>query len=518
MTFSRKYVIISPLEVGKAMMNPYFEDRVKEKEFCDSVITILKDIKDHEKNLIGFYDDLGKFHAYKKAQKEYTKPKKAPEGIFSEDELNPDKDYFKKLSKHKYTNTVVVGEILWQHFKHVLPDDYIIETVFSQVSSYAVNMFGSESAAKNAKQLAIRENFFRIVNPHFHFDPEHSKPGQAKTIAINKPLLKLCHEEFEENFCKDKQLQKKTSLYLEKSKTCYTLSKDMFSFVDLEEVKKRSSAIHIGITPRTYIPKDLLTDDEIIAMLFENVEQLEEYSRKVDKINENCEEKILKQKFMPTLHKSEHEAVTKIGLRCTNSLVSLKKDPEPGHLFSQREMALNSIFPNGYKEFDVSSSIFRHAFKLNHENWLPNDMDLYQFMFGEEDFKEGERKLFKDNCVRFYHETTKAYYNHMKPALVDSIKELGEDKVKETILEMKRRMEFFTGKSIGSMILVHESCVYIDVTLALQEMGIKVAQIYDCFYYDDHGLDIDIEAIVKECADAYYKRFGNKGDFYGKED
>lgn len=258
-------------------------------------------------------------------------------------------------------------------------------------------------------------------------------------------------------------------------------------------------------------------EDYLLLQLYENYPQLEYFQNLANEINEKYYEDDPDRqiRFNPSFTWNRDEtAVTKIGIRATNSCVSAKKEKEKGdeEWIKYREELLEQY---GLKyEFDVKSSVPRVTYLLTNGKWLDNDIDLYKIMFDKYveiepseymEWGEEARKIYKYFFMRGYFDSYNMLAAHVKRAI--SLKgkyDKGEWKGLDKVLyNYKKSIEETIGElKYDSEIFFHESCIYMKVLKVLLEKGYDVLQIYDGFYTDKECKEI--EKIVKAKALEYY--------------
>ena len=242
--------------------------------------------------------------------------------------------------------------------------------------------------------------------------------------------------------------------------------------------------------------------------------QLSEYAAKVAAINANLppDERIM---FQPSITRNaKGDMITKLGIRATNSLVSLPKDGSATDMdpFTRAEM-LTAKFGEDWTEIDVKSSVPRVNYLLTHGAWLDNDLDLYAAMYGKPFDSSTLRTEYKYFFMRLYFGNSERQIAHqlrLTHQTDNFVKAHGKRAAIDTIGMARDSMIAAIGRSYGSEIFLHESCIYIDVFAALVKRGFRLIQIYDGFFLKGILSDsetAEIHGIIKACAEAYYSRF-----------
>lgn len=160
-------------------------------------------------------------------------------------------------------------------------------------------------------------------------------------------------------------------------------------------------------------------------------------------------------------------------------------------------------------EFDVKASIYQVTELCNKGIWRGNSYDEYQAMAGFK-MSPDERQNYKHGLAQ------RLYFSKSDKSCMAHILALGRD-VEDVcsrvdgwhvVQEARRRMFEAVGPGYGSEIFLHEAAIYVKALRKLLERGEKAVLVYDCFYVLDSNLTArDIEKVVREAADEYYKKW-----------
>ena len=279
-----------------------------------------------------------------------------------------------------------------------------------------------------------------------------------------------------------------------------------------------------GVKPSQFI-KDLY------EMLYENYPGFRIYQQIAETINETYYKDLseFQIKFSPTFHWNENPkkekakrqaAIVGIGIRASNKLCSAKKDNDSADGETKKVLREEVLTKYGFIfEKDITSSVPRVAYALNHGGWLKEDVDLYEKIYlevnpggTEEDFKL-EREAIKKLFFRVYFDTTD---NKLAFHTWNSMVQDGADKdaVYNDMIKLRRAMETVLGKErYDNYIFYVESCIYIDTLHSLLEAGYKVWLVYDCFYGSGFGSKEEFERLVLEAVWTSFVRFKVAYDF-----
>ena len=265
---------------------------------------------------------------------------------------------------------------------------------------------------------------------------------------------------------------------------------------------------------------------DLYEMLYENYPGFKIYQDLAEEINDTFynDQPDFKIKFRPKFHWNKESGKSKsrskivgIGIRATNRFCSAKKDNDKTSNKILREEILTK---NGFEfEKDITSSVPRVAYALNHGGWLKDDVDLYKEIYKEidsgvsdEEFKL-ERDAIKKLFFRVYFDSTD---NKLAYHTWDSMNQEGMNKesVYEDMIALRRAMEKVLGeKRYNNYIFYVESCLYIDVLHSLLSKGYKVWLVYDCFYGKGFGDQEEFERVVLEAVMVSFVRFKMASDF-----
>jgi len=270
---------------------------------------------------------------------------------------------------------------------------------------------------------------------------------------------------------------------------------------------------------------------DLYEMLCENYPGFPIYQEMADTINETYykDQPEFKLRFKPKFHWNENpdkeksknqSAIVGIGIRVSNRLCSAKKDNDSIDQETKRVLREEVLAKYGFGfEKDITSSVPRVAYALNHGGWLKEDVDLYKEIYMkvepdglEEDFKL-EREAIKKLFFRVYFDSTD---NKLAYHTWDSMVQEGMDKdaVYNDMIKLRRAMEEVLGETrYDNFIFYVESCIYIDALHTLLSRGYKVWLVYDCFYGTGFGTQEEFTKFVQEAVWVSFVRFKMAYDF-----
>lgn len=275
---------------------------------------------------------------------------------------------------------------------------------------------------------------------------------------------------------------------------------------------------------------------DLCEMLYENYPGFKIYQKMAETINEVYykDQSEFHIRFKPKFHWNDNAkkerskdkaSIVGIGIRATNKLCSAKKDNNDIEGKMKKILREEVLEKYGFEfEKDITSSVPRVAYALNHGGWLGEDVDLYKRIYEEvtpdgsdEDF-ELEREAIKKLFFRVYFDSTD---NKLGYHTWDSMVQEGLDKesVYEDMKELRRAMEKVLGKKrYDNFIFYAESCIYIDTLYTLLKQGYKVWLVYDCFYGAGFGTEDEFKKLVQEAVWVSFVRFKEAYDFDMWED
>lgn len=203
-----------------------------------------------------------------------------------------------------------------------------------------------------------------------------------------------------------------------------------------------------------------------------------------------------------------------------------------------REDYLNQVFDGQWYEYDVKSSIYRIMYYISHNEWLSNDVDLYEMMAGRKFTNDQDRADFKSYCMLLMFAGTpkqvlNAYNKQQQDTICnvlykkylqqtkDTATTLGQfaKKAKQTDLtkyyqtktiedveaDVKRMTDVLgTAKDIDGEVFLFESCIYLSLLNYLLDNGLDVVQVYDGFYSNDQRLITLADGKLKEIVEDFF--------------
>jgi len=370
-----------------------------------------------------------------------------------------------------------------------------------------LSIWGSPINVSRAIQFMISIGLLADYDSSYQFNAYYQKDNKCKQYAYNYET-----EQSIKQYCKDNNINK--------YRIINTTIVNIFAVEDIPFEQKEvrfSSKLHL-LKPDNYSMTDF--ENYLMGCLYINYPQLKHYQELADLINEvyYSDDYDRQIQFRPNFTWNKgNKAVTKIGIRATNSLVSAKKEREEDDDVTNTLYKDDVLNKYGLKyEFDVKSSVPRLTYALNSGIWIDNNIDLYEMMYKKfiklcpsetMEWNDETRNIFKSFHMNGYFDTEAKLSAHLKRQVslktkynkdewsdLDYVMKSYRDSIINTVGELKYDSEIF----------FHESCIYMDVLYELLSRGVNVWQQYDCWYTNIEVTDI--EQIVKQKVNQYINK------------
>ena len=381
---------------------------------------------------------------------------------------------------------------------HISTSSRNLTDIFGVVSKSSNRKDAKSSSRKKVSKvlkLAMKVGLIQCVSRKYRFNSRVSCFNFSRCFAWNKVVeslvLKTCFK-FHLNI----------SYHLDSHTICELFDSDIK--IDPEK--------YFNITLKTRrIGVANCTDEEAVNIISRKYSDLlRPRLEKIEAMNHELPNE-LKIRFEPNVKRDSHGFIKRIGLRATNKIVSLKEheNEHPEYQGKWRKEYLNEHFnTKKWIAYDVHASIYQISHLLNFGEWIGNEKDPYEMMFGEKFKTREDREAYKSMCMPLYFDNTKEILNHNRLRLPVSISRYEDWGIVPVLVNAEESMHRFTGEKFYNEIFLHESLLYIDFVCDLRRRGIDVVQVYDGFYMRDGVISIEeLEALMKECAMKY------KGDY-----
>ena len=366
--------------------------------------------------------------------------------------------------------------------------------------------------------ITVEDNTYRFNAPN----KEDNKSKTYRYYYENEVKIK--------EFCNENNIKKYIVKNYKERKKRKSSSESLVQTFLLPE---KNNCIEVRFSSKLNLIKpDKISKDKfeeyLTMLLYERYPQLAYYQMLADKINETYYDGYpeLALQFIPTFTWKDDDngnpiAVKKIGIRCTNSLCSAKKEKDGNENFygiykedviKKYELTL---------EKDVKSSVPRLTLSLNSGFWIDESLDMYELIYNgyisnsnEDDMIDNfseVREHIKSLHMRAYFDTEGRIGTNARNAM-DYVAEQDKATIDRELRILKKAVESAEGGHLyDSEIFFHESCIYMDVLYELLSRGFFVWQCYDAFYAKKSNVNQEeFEAltteIIKERANEYIQR------------
>jgi len=404
--------------------------------------------------------------------------------------------------------------------KYFRSSEYCSVLAIATTSSVLLNIWGSEKNISNAlKELKV----IGLIKDYNDYYQTGICKQYCYYIENERLLLQYCKENnIQKMVPKSQQIlsPKQTQEYKKRCEEVYP-----------EQFKKRvlfKSSLNLkrpaGVKPSQF-------KNDLYEMLYENYPGFRIYQQIAETINDTYYKDLeeFQIKFRPKFHWNKNaknektkrqKSIVGIGIRASNRLCSAKKDNNSTDAESKQRLRADVLAQYGLCfEKDITSSVPRVAYALNHGGWLEDDVDLYKKIYLEvapagtnEDFAL-EREAIKKLFFRVYFDGTD---NKLAQHTWNKMNQEGMDEasVAQDMINLRRAMENVIGKKRHDNYTFYvESCIYIDTLHSLLKSGYKVWLVYDCFYGAGFGSQEEFERMVLLAVWTSFVRFKLGCDF-----
>lgn len=443
-----------------------------------------------------------------KKEKLFIPTVKRPTKSFTFNSFNIPEVRSKKCTKEKLSKVLAFIEMK----KYSRYSDGFTVMTISVKNKRLLSMCGTTMSVSNLISYMIQIGLLAEYDEHYQFYAYYNKDNKAKQYIYSYDTEISIKE-----YCKLHNINK----YQIKNNNISIVKKFNESILSFDKSEVRFNSKVAFLKPDNFSTTEF--EEYLTVCLYENYPELEHYQNIADELNETFFSDDLDRQiqFKPSFTWNKgNKIVRKIGIRATNSLVSVKKEKEDGDEdgIIYRDDILKR-YGLSY-EFDVKSSVPRVTYLLNKGFWMDNNFDFYEAMFKnfiqlcpEEtlEWNEETRKMFKSFHMKGYFDTEVMMATHLKFAISKKGKyDKNEwNNLGKVMSAYKQAIASIVGElKYDSEVFFYESCIYLDVLKELLNRNYKVLQIYDGFYLDRECKDI--EKIVKCKAETFYSTYINK--------
>ena len=352
--------------------------------------------------------------------------------------------------------------------KYIRSSKYCTILALATTSQWLINIWGSEKNVSNAIKELKAIGLLKDYN-------EYYQTGMCKLycyyVENEKLLIDHCSNLSISKIVSKNQQTLTPKQVKEYKKRCEEVYSEEFKkgvlFKSRLNLKRPS-----GVKPKQFV-------SDLYEMLYENYPGFKIYQSIAETINETYykDQEEFHIRFKPKFHWNENpkkekdknqSAIVGIGIRASNKLCSAKKDDDYVDGESKKILREEVLAKYGFEfKKDITSSVPRVAYALNHGGWLKEEVDLYKKIYdevepegSEEDFLV-EREAIKKLFFRVYFDSTdnKLAFHTWNSMIQDGI---DRDSVYENMINLRRAMEEILGrKRYDNYIFYVESCIYI---------------------------------------------------------
>ena len=463
------------------------------------------------------------------------------------------------LGRKWKSNLSVIGAFI-NTYQYITSDKNVSAIPVASTSKFMISLCGSQQNASNLINLMCKIKLLTRTTQNIKV--EKLELDENNKLIKSESYNKEVDYSFTRGLCKEYYYSKNIQNIIKKIIEKYNIVvkqniKENISYEELTlsertKVKRFENTDKIRFSSKLSIPcteKDM--DKTVKASLYINYPQLEVYQKMADEMNKTLNE-ANQISFQPTItYDKSKKYIKKIGIRATNSLVSAKKDKVENKDFygKYKEDVLKEQLGDKYYEFDVKSSVPRVTKLLNTGIWEDNNKDIYEEIYNNmrnfisertkvkrfenmfylpEEFSKDTRTLFKSMFMKgYFDKSVSTITNHVISSVLgpcnglsdkdyEEYKDKCTEYTKAVMIAYVAAIKETLGNTYDSEIFLHESCIYLQVAKIIRERGIKLVQIYDGFYTDKKVEDI--EDIVKEVAEKYYREYIVREEISEKEE
>lgn len=400
--------------------------------------------------------------------------------------------------------------ITWNPKNH---DGYVNEISIAQTSDFCKQVFGSVRNASKVINMAVKIDLLCCVDDSYQYNGYNESYNKCKKYILNKDIQSIIISIANNNNITHKYYIRNNIIY-NSGTELKALDKDLFDKVKINSCLRIADAK--GYPGREEFERDC---NIVLEQKYPQLVVLKEEANKINNYPFYREHPELQVKVEPHFTYSRGGLLTKIGLRATNKVVSLKEHDngvESGKIW--RKDYLNELFEGQeYQSYDVKASIYQLTHALNTNDWLNNSVDMYREIYGQEFSSKEQRDKFKSLCMPLYFDKSlkKTVHHLNQKAKLSDV--MTESEYTYVIGQLRQNMMNALGcKTYDSEIFLHESVIYNHVTLELVKKGWKIVQVYDGFYgiSKDRNLNVDIDSILTKYIKYYISKYINNNIIY----
>jgi len=382
-------------------------------------------------------------------------------------------------------------------------DGYVNPIAISQTSELLTDLFGNHQNVSNVIKLAKKVELLKVVDDNYQFNAYYEEMNCSKRYILNKDIQDIIINISNNN----KIIYKK-----------YKISNIIYNSANIRDLTENSELfdkvrIYSDVRIANPYGDDRREDFEtrINILLEQKYPQLVVLKEEANWINEQpfyLEHPELQVRVKPHFKYSRGGLISKIGLRATNRIVSMKEHEngkDSGKIW--RKDYLKKIFGKDYQSFDIKASIYQLTHALNTNVWLDNKVDMYAEIYGDKFETKELRDKFKSLCMPLYFDKSdrKAVHHLSEKTGLD------KEAIYQTVVRLRTNMlNALGGRTYDSEIFLHESVIYNHVTMELIKFGWNIVQVYDGFYGKNKEPSRSLEKDISMIIDSYIYQYITK--------
>lgn len=359
-------------------------------------------------------------------------------------------------------------------------DGFINPIAVATTSDVLISIYGSQTNVSYIIKLAKKVELLKVVDDSYQFNAYCEDMNRSKVYVMNKDIQDIITK-----ISKDNNI----------SYTKSNINNIIYNSNNIRDTSENNrileEKVRIYSNLRIANPYGDNSKEEferrLNIILEKKYPQLITLKKEANWINEQpfyLEHPELQIRVKPHFTYSKGGLVSKIGLRATNRIVSMKEHEngkDSGKMW--RKDYLKTVFGENYQSFDIKASIYQLTHALNTNVWLDNKIDMYEEIYGGKFESKEQRDKFKSLCMPLYFDKSDAKAaHHMKlKAKLDEV--MTDEEIDMTVIQLRTNMLNALGdKLYDSEIFLHESVIYNHVVMELVKLGWDVVQVYDGFY------------------------------------
>lgn len=385
-------------------------------------------------------------------------------------------------------------------------NDYVQCFPISCLSDVLLDVYGAKTNVSYVLSLAQKVELLHCVRNNYQFNAWNEELNKCKCYILNKTIQDII---------------KSISISNNITYTKYTKHNNICTN-NINSDNIRGSRLFASVRINSGLGNLRITDDighsskekfieTIESILNYKYPQIAVLQEEANWINEQCfyqEHPELQVRAEPKISFTKSGCISKISLRASNRIVSLKEHNVTDKDVRTRKKYLNELFGTDYQSYDVKASIYQLTYALNTHDWLDNKVDMYHEIYGR-DFEDSSlRDELKALCMPMYFDKS---YEKVLYHLSQKMNKTKEELMIPVSNLYNRFVTAVGGATYDSEIFLHESVIYNHVTYELVKAGWNVVQIYDGWYakHNDSNLNLKdtIDSILTNYISYYLNTF-----------